>query len=45
MKTGNAAVLYFPDGIPRILMTGIGLMLWWLENMVIILGVLSLVLN
>ena len=45
MKAGNAAVLYIPDGILRILMTGIGLMQWWLENMVINLGVLSLVLN
>ena len=44
MKAGTAAELYIPDGILRILMTGIGLVQWLLENMVVILGVLSLVL-
>ena len=45
MKAGNAAVTNISDGISRILMTGIGLMQWWLENMVIDHGELSLVLH
>ena len=42
-ESGNAAVTYIPDGIPRIFMTDIGLMQWWLENMALGLGVIFLV--
>ena len=45
MEAGNVVVSNIPDGIPRSLMTTIGLMLWCLEKMVTAVGVIFMVLH